>query len=152
LETEVFLWPEVSDKRPEQADDEEYGSDDDMETVEAGCHKEGRAIDVAAIVAIEGESGMVIFIGLDRGEHQTERDGQRETPFEPLAVVVQQRVMRPGDGCARGQEDERIDERQVPGIEDIDTLRGPYAGGHLDTGRLNGIARKQARIEVGPEP
>ena len=111
-----------------------------METVEASGHEEGRAIDIAAIVAIEGKGGMGIFIGLDRGEQQTEADGEGETPFQALAIVGQERVMRPGDGRARGQQNQRVDERQVPGIEDLDALGRPHAGRRLEAGSLHGIA------------
>ena len=71
---------EVPRDGAEQADDQEDGADDDMEAMEAGRHEEGRAIDVAAIVAAEGEGGMGIFIGLDGGEQQAERDGGGKAP------------------------------------------------------------------------
>ena len=131
-------WP---DKRAEQADDQEDGSDDDMEAVEAGRHEEGRAIDVAAIVAAEGESGVGIFIGLDGGEQEAEHDGAGEAPFEALAVVVEQRVMRPGDGGARGQEDQRVDQRQMPGIEDLDALGRPFRRRSLRCARPGSVRR-----------
>src|SRR5438552_15255195 len=88
LEAEMLLGAEVALERAEQADGQEYGPDDDMETVEASGHEEGRAIDIAAIVAIEGKGGMGIFIGLDRGEQQTEADGEGETPFQALRTLV----------------------------------------------------------------
>ena len=36
---------------------------------------------------------------------------------QALAVVVQQRVVRPGHRRARGQQDQRVQQRQVPRIE-----------------------------------
>src|SRR5207248_1496762 len=68
LEAEMLGRLEVAGERAEKADDQEDGPDDDMEAMESGRHEKGRAVDIAAIVAAEGESGMGIFIGLDRGE------------------------------------------------------------------------------------
>src|SRR5258708_35647856 len=45
LEAEMLLRSEVAGARPEEADDEEGGADDDMEAVEAGRHEEGLGID-----------------------------------------------------------------------------------------------------------
>ena len=55
-------------------------------------------------------------------------DGQDQAVFQALAVAFQQRVMRPGDGRARGQQDQRVEQRQMPGIEGLDALRRPDAG------------------------
>src|SRR6266545_608123 len=114
LEAEMLRRLEMTGERAEQADGQEDGADDDMKAMEAGRHEEGRAVDVAAIVAAEGEGGVGIFIGLDRSEERAQEDGADEAPFEAPAVVVEESVMRPGDGCSGGQQDERIDERQVP--------------------------------------
>ena len=139
FEAEMLLWREMAGERAEQADDQEDGSDDDMEAVEAGRHEEGRAIDVAAIVAAEGEGGMGIFIGLDGGEQRAERDGADEAPFQALAVIVEERVMGPGDGGAGGEKDQRVDQRQMPGIEDVGALGRPDASGRGHARGLDGF-------------
>ncbi len=119
LEAEVLVGPEMAGKSAEKADDEENRADDDVESVEARRHEEGRAIDVAAIVAAEGKGCMGIFIGLNAGEQHAEDDGESKTPDEALAVVVDERMVRPSDRRARGQQDESVEQREMPGIEDV---------------------------------
>ena len=70
---------------------------------------------------------MAVFVGLHAGEQRAERDGADQAPLQALAVVLQQRVMRPGDGRAGGQQDQRVEQRQVPRIEGLDALRRPHA-------------------------
>src|SRR5437868_6860489 len=57
------------------------------------------AVDVAA----EGEMRMHVLIGLDAGEAEPEQDGADQAPLQALAVVVQQRMVRPGDGREIGR-------------------------------------------------
>ena len=103
-------------------------------------------------VTAEGEGRVGIFIGLHAGEEHAQHHGGDEAPLEALAIVVEQRVVRPGDGGARGQQDQRVDQRQVPGIEDLDALGRPDAAGGSDARGLDGFAGEQAGIEEGPEP
>ena len=84
-----------------------------MEAVKAGRHEEGRAINMAG----EAKGGVLIFINLKDREQSAQSDGQNQTPFQALAVIMLQSVMRPCDGRARGQQDKRIDERQVPRVK-----------------------------------
>ena len=51
--------------------------------------------------------------------------------------------MGPGDGHAGGQQDQGVQERQVPDIEGLDPLRRPYPSGVL--------GGEQGGAEVGPE-
>ena len=117
LETEMLLRREMALECPEQANGEEDRSDDHMEAMEARGHEEGRTIDVSAIGSAEGKGRMSIFIGLDGSEERTQGNGEAEAVDQPLPVIVQKRVVRPGDGRARGEQDQRIDQWQVPGIE-----------------------------------
>ena len=94
-----------------------------MEAVEAGRHEEGGAVDVAG----EAERGVGVFIGLHAGEAGAEQDGEDQAVFQALAVVLQQRMMRPGHRGARGQQHQRVEQRQMPGIEGLDALRRPGA-------------------------
>src|SRR5687767_5780535 len=70
LEAEMLIGPEMAGKRTEETDDEENGPDDDVEAVEARGHEEGGTIDIAAVVAAEGECRMGIFIGLNAREQE----------------------------------------------------------------------------------
>src|SRR5688572_1958298 len=148
----MLIGPEMAGKRSEEADDEKDGADDDVKSVKARGHEEGRAIDVAAIVAAEGEGGMGIFIGLDAGKKEAQHNCEGKPPDQALAVVVDERVVRPGDRRTRGQKYERVEQRQMPRIEDLDTGGGPCAAGDLDAGSLNGFVGEEAGIEEGPEP
>ncbi len=57
---------------------------------------------------------------LHAGEQHAERDGDGEAPDEAVLVVVQQRMVRPGDRGARGQQDQRVEQRQVQEVEKLD--------------------------------
>jgi len=65
---------------------------------------------------------------------------------------VQQGMVRPGDAGARQKQDDGVVERQVPGIDDLDALWRPLTAGIFEAGRLNGLVRIKAGIEIGPEP
>src|SRR5882672_9863443 len=90
LEAEMLRRREMAEIRADQAHDQEGRADDHMGAVEAGRHEERGAIDVAA----EMECSVAVFVGLYAGEREAEHDGQDQSPFEPLAVVLQERVMR----------------------------------------------------------
>ena len=115
LEAEMLLRREVAAHGTDQAHGEEDGADDDVEAVEAGRHEEGRAIDVVG----EAEAGMHVLIGLAGGEQDAEHDGAEQAQHQAPAIALEQRVMRPGHRGARGEQDQRVDERQAPGIEGV---------------------------------
>ena len=61
--------------------------------------------------------------------------------------------MRPGHGGAGGEQDQGVEERQVPGIEGLDALRRPDAAEHLDArDTACGSLAIERGIEIGPEP
>ena len=60
--------------------------------------------------------------------------------------------MRPGHRRPGGQEDERVEERQVPGVEGLDALRRPVPAGELGAGKLDRVVRVERGVEEGPEP
>ena len=45
--------------------------------------------------------------------------------LQARAVIVEQGVMRPGDRRARGQQDQRVEQRQIAGIEHLGALGRP---------------------------
>src|SRR6185437_8254049 len=71
LEAEMLSRAELSGIGPRQAHDQEDGSDQHMEAVEAGRHEEGRDEDIAR----EIESGVGVFVALHAGEGGAEQDG-----------------------------------------------------------------------------
>src|SRR5712692_10788360 len=127
LEAEMLGRGEVSEKSADQANDQERRADDHVRTVEAGRHEEGGAVDIAA----EIEARVAVLVGLHAGEREAGRDGQDQAPFEPLTVVLQQRMVGPGYGGAGGEQNERIQERQMPWIEGLGSLRRPHAAEQL---------------------
>ena len=98
-----------------------------------------------------------------------------EPQLQAAPVVVEERVVGPRHGGAGGQQDQRIDERQAPGVERavegvaglgrplpagqgvalhhaVDFLaRLHRAVGHGDVDGIDG-GREQRGVEVGPEP
>src|SRR5688500_10177945 len=118
LEPEMLLGGEVALVGADQADGQEDGADDDMGAVEAGRHEEGGAVDVALKV----ERRVDIFITLDEAEQQAEEDGAPQALLQPLAVAMDQRMVRPGDGRARAEQDEGVQEREAERVEHLDAL------------------------------
>ena len=118
--------------------------------MEAGRHEEGGAVDRI----LEGERRVDVLVGLHEGEQHAEPDGQRQAVDQALAVVVDQRMVRPGDRRARQQQDDGVVERQVEGIENLDALRRPDAAGECGRARTccdfagNRLASKKAQNQA----
>src|SRR5690348_10117120 len=93
LEAEMVVRPEMPGACAEEIHREEAGADDDVEAVEARRHEEGRGIDPA----FEAEGGVAVLPGLEPGEADAEDDGQSQPADQSLAVVLEQRMVRPGD-------------------------------------------------------
>ena len=119
-----------------------------METMEAGRHEERRAVDRF----LEGEGRVRVLVALHAGEDHAENDRQDQADLQAPTVVLQQRVMGPGDRRARGQQDQRVEQREMPGIEDLDALGRPMSAREFDARVFDRLAGEQARIEEGPEP
>src|SRR4029453_2187153 len=86
-----------------------------MEAVEACRHEEGRTVDMVG----EAETCMHVLVGLAGREQDAEYDGAKEPEYESPAIVVKQRMVGPGPGRARGEQDQCVDERQSPRIEGV---------------------------------
>ncbi len=77
---------------------------------------------------------------------------------QTLAVVLQERVVRPGHRGAGGEQNERVQERQVPGIERALEARvrrrhrRPVPAEQLVAVVIRVLAGQERRIEIGPEP
>src|ERR671927_629099 len=91
LEAEMLGRGEMAEIDANETDGQKDRADDDVGAVKSGRHEEGRAIDVAA----EIEARMHVLIGLHAGERGPQRDGEDEAPFDGIAVVLEERVMRP---------------------------------------------------------
>ena len=113
-----------------------------VEAVEAGGEEEDRGIDAAG----EVERRLGILDRLEGAEADAEQHGQRQAGDQPLAVAMQQRVVRPGHRAARQQQDHGVQEGQAEGVEGQHALRRP------DRGRGAGdMLRVEREVEIGPE-
>src|SRR5271170_7449491 len=123
LEAEMVVRLEMPEPCPDQADDQKGRADDDVEAVKARRHEEGGRKDAAGKM----EGGVAVLVSLDRGEAQTEEDGERQTTQHAVAVACEQRMVRPGHGRARQQQDQRVEKRKLERIERMDALGRPHA-------------------------
>src|SRR5215218_1504726 len=86
LKAEMLPRREVALVCADQANDQEDGSDDDVEAVEPGHHEEGRPVDTA----FERERRVGVLVGLDAGEQQSEQDRHPEPELQSATVAVDQ--------------------------------------------------------------
>src|SRR5215813_7047838 len=94
-----------------------------MEAVEARRHEEGRGVDALA----EAESGVAVFISLDAGEPDAKQDGEPKPQQRRGTIALAQGMVRPGHRHPGGEQDERVEQRQLERIEGVDGLGRPYA-------------------------
>src|SRR5690242_14717360 len=92
FKSEMLRGLELSRYGAKQANDEKDRADDHMGAMESSRHEESRAVDTARKM----EHCVHVFPRLHAGEAQPQGDGERQAPDQPLAIVFQQRVMRPG--------------------------------------------------------
>src|SRR5215471_19296036 len=136
---QMLLGRELSGHGAHQAHDQENRPDDDMGAVESGRHEESGAVDMARIM----KRGVHVFVSLDAGEREAEGDRKNETPFKALTIVMEQSVMRPGHRGAGSEQDQGVEQGQVPGIEGLDPFRWPYMADEIGAHYLVDIGRKQ---------
>ncbi len=147
FETEVVGRREVAAIDAQQADEQEDGADDDVETVEAGRHEEVRAINVAA----KAKGRVAVLISLEYGEDQAKADCKDQAGFYVFAVIfVNQGVVSPSRSRTRAQQDQGIDQRQVPWVKGFDTDWGPNAINRR--AQPVGMHRVHRVLEEAPEP
>src|SRR6516162_957857 len=84
LEPEMMVRLEITAPRAKKANRQECRADYHMEAVKAGRHEKGRRVDAAG----EAKGRMAVFIGLNRGEAETEKDGQRQTAQQSIAIAL----------------------------------------------------------------
>ena len=111
--------------------------------MKARRHEEGGTIEIAR----DREAGFGIFDRLQCREAEAENDGQQQAQLGALAVVMLQRMVSPGDGGAREQQDQRIHQGDVPWIEGLDARWRP--GGQR---RIDADFMEDRVFEKDPEP
>lgn len=73
----------------QQADEEENRSNQDMKAMEAGGHKEARAINIAG----KAKGGMAIFIDLKNGEDGAQRNRDYQAHFHIFTIILMNQSM-----------------------------------------------------------
>ena len=104
------------------------------------------------MLPLKANGGVDVLVGLEEVKSRPSTMVSARPRLQPLPVVVQQRMVRPGDRRARGEQDQRVDERQMP--------RGraprcpPAANGRrwLRRARTARPRRGRGCVEEGPEP
>src|SRR5690606_41512437 len=119
-----------------------------METVEAGSHVEGRAIDGIA----ERKRRMHVLIRLHEGEEHAKSHREGKAVYEPLPIAIEQRMVRPGYRSTRKKQDDRVVERQVERIQHLGALWRPHTASNGCAGNLLGLVRKAAGDTARPQP
>ncbi len=80
---------------PHQADEEENRSNQDVKAMEAGGHKEARAINIAR----KAKGGMAIFINLKHGKDGAQSNRNDQAHFHVFAIILMhQSMVRPSRG------------------------------------------------------
>src|SRR5690606_26213206 len=119
-----------------------------METVEAGSHVGGRAIDGFA----QRKRRMHVLIRLHEGEEHAKSHRESKAVYEPLPIAIEQRMVRPGYRGTRKKQDDRVVERQVERIQHLGALWWPHTACKGCPCDLLGLVRKEAGVKEGPEP
>src|SRR5260221_13345019 len=92
-----------------------------MEAMETGRHEEGRG----EHGILEAESGMAVFVSLASCEAEAQQHRDSQALDQALAITFAQRMMRPGDGAAGGQQDQGVEQGQIERIKRPDRLWRP---------------------------
>src|SRR5229473_2441708 len=88
FKAQMLLGRELPGQGTNEAHDQKNRPDDDVGAVESCRHEEGSAVDMAGIV----ERRVHVFVSLNAGEREAERDRKNEAPSEAITIVVQQCV------------------------------------------------------------
>ncbi len=95
---------------------------------------------------------MHILLDLQDQECHAEQHGQAQPDLQVLAIVLAQRMVRPGQRRARQKQDHGVVERQVQRIENLNALRRPDAACERGARYLMHFIREEACIEERPKP
>ncbi len=125
----------------QQANGQEDGADQNVETVEARGHEEDRTIELRIGCGLTEEivsvQDMVIFVGLNAGEDDAQQDRQQQAGLGGLPVAGLKCMVSPGHRRARQQQDDRVQQRQAPRAQQLDALGRP---GRPGSGRVHPVA------------
>ena len=141
----MLLGGKVTFERAQQAYPQKDRADDHVKTMKPSRHVKVGAIDVSS----KAKGGVAVFIGLANREKDPQHDRQRQTVDHIFAVIfMHQRMMGPSGGHPRTQQNQRVDQRQMPWIKRFDTNGRP----HAVNGRAVWPHRVHGMFEKAPEP
>ena len=87
--------------------------------------------------------GVHILLDLQDQECHAEQHGQAQADLQVLAVVLAQRMVRPGQGEAGADQQDGVDQRQAPGADGALRRRVEL--------RVGVVQQRPAVLEAGPE-
>ena len=117
LKAYVTLWCEVAFVGPHQTHSEEDRADHNVEAVEPSRHKEVGAVNVAR----KTEGRVAVLISLEKCEQNAQQNRAPQALFQRITIIVMcNRVVRPSGQTARTQQDQRVDQRQMPRVKGFD--------------------------------
>eukprot|EP01089_Gocevia_fonbrunei_P004870 TRINITY_DN14952_c0_g1_i1.p2 TRINITY_DN14952_c0_g1~~TRINITY_DN14952_c0_g1_i1.p2 ORF type:complete len:162 (-),score=19.77 TRINITY_DN14952_c0_g1_i1:20-505(-) len=152
LEAEMLLRRHLAGQQTQQADNQEDRPDQHVEAVEAGGHEEDRTVQARVQRRFVEEQvlmeNVLVLIDLHRGEQHAEGDGDGEADLGGLAIADLQGVVGPGHRRARQQQDDGVQQRQLPGIEQLDALRRPGRPGSGGIGPAGDFGDMGARART----
>ncbi len=82
--------------------------------MEAGEHEEGGTVNARAHGQVELVVGVDVFLRLVEQEGAAQQHGQAQEQQQDAALAFLERMVGDGDGHARGQQDQGVEERQAP--------------------------------------
>ena len=103
----------------DQHDGQNQRAHGDVGAVEAGQHEEGGAIDARVQRQPQVVIGVLVFQCLQHQKDRAQRDGQAQPGLGSAAIVFAQGVVGKGDGHAGGDQQQGVDQRQLPGADHL---------------------------------
>ena len=132
---------------PAQDAHEHHDQDDRAQghvgTVEPGEHEERRAIDPRPQRQPQLGIGFVILEGLQCNEAEPQQDGQGHPEFQRPAVITAQGVVGNGDGHTGTDQQDGVDQRQVPRVD--------HFLGRREQFRVGRVQQRPGEFERGPQ-
>jgi len=118
----VVLFREVMVIQSDQTDRQEAGSNEDVEPVESRRHIEGRSIHRIR----DREVRIHVLEGLQPGKGHGQGYGHPQGLDPLFSVPGHNRVMGPGHRGSGGQQNQGVQERHLPGVQDLNSSGRPH--------------------------
>ncbi|MNH12895.1 hypothetical protein D3C79_724490 [compost metagenome] len=111
--------------------------------MKTGKHEEGGAVDPRPQGQAQLGIGLVIFIGLQDQKGDAQYDGQPQPELQCATVILAQGMVRNGHGDTGADQQDGVDQRQVPRVDDVLGRRKQF--------RVGCIEQRPGKLEIRPE-